>query len=566
MKRQRRRTVVPAGLTTSTGYSLADPKVIDTLRTMSDDALSQFAIPMFQNPSSSQRVRRDADGFPDVTDELMQDLHSLQKQCWDKATSNPQISSHVRDQMGRMAGNGFKFNSELPDVAEFIEEIVEDPRNDLYQNFPKYAGRSEIEGELFLILTVHNDGFIEIDFTPPNTITGGGDKGSGIIFHSRKKTFPLFYCTTLKNSRDDATTMMIPSINIAYYPDLVKDAMTHSNFSKDKIKACQTPNAKFKKFGGFYRFMIHWNKGLMVPRNVSHIRTTLKWANYYEMLKEYEIDHKRSSGAYLWVIKMEDTIAFRRWLQMTDAEREATGVMQVKEPGGTVVLPPGMVIECINPKLPTISDQDNDIMQMISSGLQKPQDQMLGDYKSTYASVKAAQGPQGDRIMDELHYFKLFLTYSFWRPILFLVTHLRPKLKWERTVEYVIDFKNKKPIKKKVQREVWKFVDISMPMSRLDDLKEIGAVLLGSKHGSIADTLGIPKRAIASKLGFGNYSMLRKEKAIEDERYPETLSLENEDAAQEKSIAGNEKTPTKPTKAPMKPAPKKPVKKATEKK
>ncbi len=529
--------------------TLNNPEVVNLLKSMSDDALSQFAIPMFQNAASSKRIK-DPDGFPDVTDEVLNNLHELQKQCWNKATSNPQISSHVRDQMGRMAGNGFKFTSELPDVAEFIKEITEDPRNDLYQNFPKYAGRSEIEGELFLILTVHPDGFVEIDFTPPNTITGGGDKGSGIIFHSRKKTFPLFYCTTLKANRNDATTMIIPSINIAYYPNLVKDAEGHGSFSKDKIKACMTTNRKFRKFGGFFRFMIHWNKGLMVPRNVSHIRTTLKWANYYEMLKEYEIDHKKSSGAYLWVIRMEDTVAFRRWLQMTEEERANTGIMQVKEPGGTVVLPPGMIIECINPKLPTISDQDNDIMQMISSGLQKPQDTMLGDYRSTYASVKAAQGPQGDRIMDELHYFKLFLQYSFWRPILFIATNLRKKFKWERTVEHVVDFKNQKPLKKRVKREVWKFVDITLPMSRLDDLKEIGAVLLGSKHGSIADTLGIPKRAIAGKLGFGNYAMLRKEKAIEDEKYPETLSMENEDAAQEKATAGVEQNPKRKTPPP----------------
>jgi len=532
----------------ATVMSFNDQKVINQLKDMSDVALSQFAIPMFQNAASAKRIR-DADGFPEVTDEVLNNLHELQKQCWDKATKNPQISSHVRDQMGRMAGNGFKFSSELPDVAAVLSEISEDPRNDLYQNFPKYAGRSEIEGELFLIFTVHQNGFVEIDFTPPNTIRGGGDKGSGIIFHSRKKTFPLFYLTTLKTNRKDNTTMIIPSINIAYYPELIKDAEDHGSFDKDKLRDCITKDRRFKKFGGFYRFMVHWNKGLMVPRNVSHIRTTLKWANYYEMLKEYEIDHKRSSGAYLWVIQMEDMVAFRRWLQLTEEERAKTGVMQVKEPGGTIILPPGLKIDVVNPKLPTISDQDNDIMQMISSGLQKPQDTMLGDYRSTYASVKAAQGPQGDRIMDELHYFKLFLKYSFWRPIMYLLSEMRPGFKFERTVEHAIGFKGKKPIKKKVKRPVWKFVDINLPISRLDDLKEIGSVLLGSKHGSVADTLGIPKRAIASKLGFAGYPKLRAEKAIEDEKYPETLSLENEDAAQEKTIAGIEKNP-KPKKKP----------------
>lgn len=521
-------------------FSFNDPIVINAMRNATDEALAQFAIPMFVNGGRS--TYRDADGFPEVTEGNLQNLYELQAECWRKAESNPQINSHIRDQMGRMAGMGFKFSSEVADINSVIEEISEDPRNDLYQNFPKFCGRSEIEGELFLIFTLHRNGFVEVDFIPPSSIRGGGDENSGIIFHSRKKSFPLFYnvnTTTYNHTTLGSSQMtLVPSVNIAYFPELIKDAMTHSSWDESKTRMNKDPHPVYKQFGNYFRFIVHWNKGLMVSRNVSHIKTTIEWVNYYEMLKKYEIDHKRSSGAYLWVIKVDDKSTLRRWLLMTEEERKATGIMQVKEPGGTIVLPPGMSLDVLNPKLPTISDQDNDIMQMISSGLQKPQDTMLGDYKSTYASVKAAQGPQGDRILDELHYFRLFLRYSFWRPIFYLVSSVRSEFKYFRKATHIVEFKNKKAIKKKVDRPVYKFVDIRLPVSRLDDLKEIGSVLLGTKHGSIVDTLGIPRREIAEKLGFTNYAQLRAEKEMEDEKYPETLSVLDQEAAQEKVESG----------------------------
>jgi len=64
------------------------------------------------------------------------------------------------------------------------------------------------------------------------------------------------------------------------------------------------------------------------------MRTTIEWANHYENLKRYEIDHKKSSGSYLWVFSFEDPKAFKTWLSLSPEDRAKTGVYQKKTPGG----------------------------------------------------------------------------------------------------------------------------------------------------------------------------------------------------------------------------------------
>lgn len=532
--------------------SLASQETAQALNELNDEMLINFSIPLFSDPRDRHRAK-DGDGFPEVSSDYLYNLHELQKLCWEKAEGNPQISSHIRDYMGRLAGWGFGFSSEEQSVQKTIDEIVDDPRNSLIENFPKFVARTEIEGELFLMYTLHKSGFVEVDFISPKSIGQGGDQGSGIIFHSQKQTFPLFYLLNQETRNNAGMTsyeqFLVPSINICYYPELEKDAWTHSDFDEKKLKFAKwrKPKAEpYDQLNGYFRFIVHWNKGYFTKRNVSHIRTTIEWVNYYEALKKYEIDHKKSSGSYLWVIEMEDVQSFRRWLSMTEEERKKTGIMQAKDPGGTIVLPPGMKINVANPKLSNISDTDTDIMQMVTSGLQKPAEQVLGDYKSTYASVKASQGPQGDRTNDELHYFKTFLMYNFWRPILYLKSLAIPEFKYYKISRDVVSFKDGEPVFGRVKKPAYKLVDINLPVSRLEDIESIAKALLGSKHASIADTLGIPKRRIAARMGFTNYGSLRKEKAWEDEAYPETLSVDDEESVQEKQEAEPGKKQEKP--------------------
>jgi len=535
---QQRRTRYPLA-------SLQNNQVTETLASLPDSVLSQiqFTFPLFSHAKSTIKTT-DEDGFPTsaALSEGTYDLKSLHQQCWNKFEKNPQISSHVRDVMGRMAGWGFGFFSGVEEIQMALDEVIEDPRNALYENFPKFCGRSEIEGELFLMLTLHLNGFVEVDFITPTMLTGG-DKGSGILFHSMKKTFPLFY--NVKFGDKTESEILIPSINIAYFPELEEDAKNNSCYKADKTKKAKpnTGNKKMKrkveKIGGYNRFIVRWDKGFLTRRNVSHIRTTIEWLNYYEDLKKYEIDHKKSSGAYLWVIEMDDMRAFRSWLALSEDERKSTGILQPKDPGGTLILPPGMKMRVENPKLPTISDEDSDIMQMVSSGLNKPQDLILGDYRSTYASVKAAQGPQNDRINDDLAYFTNFLRYNFWRPVFFLKSVVS-NFKLNRRVEEVVGWEGDpeseeglKPVKKRVQKPSYKLVEIALPVSKLEDIESIAKSMLGVKHGSLVDTLNIPREEIAKRLGFYNYPSLVKKHATEQQNYPKTKAAVDQETAQE---------------------------------
>ena len=516
---------------------LTSDSVSEKLQGLTDEELGklQFSFPMFASGDSQQPLY-DEDGFViKVSENDLKNFAEAQKECRKKFETNPQISSHVRDYTGRLAGWGFSFSSKHYDLDSIIEEIVEDPRNDLYQKFPKFCGRAEMEGELFLMLTVHVDGFIEVDFIPPSYIGSGGDDNSGILFHPTKSNFPLFYRVEFPNksaSNDGSTAMLVPSINIAYYRDLYTIGRSHPEYKESEARLSKSDDRFYQPINGFYRYMVQWDRSFLNRRNVSHIRTTIEWVNHYESLKKYEIDHKKSSGAYLWVVSVEDPKSFKGWLGLSKGEKEATGIMQPKTPGGTMVLPPGMSLEVKNPNLPSISDQDNDIMKMISSGLQKTQDQIVGDYSSSYASVRAAQGPQGDRINDELAYFKNFLTYTFWRSILYL-RHAVTDLKWYKRVEETVDFNGGEPIKKKVKKPIYKLVDICLPISALENIESTATALLGSKHGSVIDTLGIPPSEVAKRLGFTNYHELRRMSSSEYEKYPEVLSGVDQESEQE---------------------------------
>jgi len=516
---------------------LTSDEVGNQLNSLTDEQLSQiqFSFPMYSSGSTAM-PHTDEDGFViKVSEDDLTNFAEAQRECRKKFETNPQISSHVRDYTGRLAGWGFSFSSQHYELDSIIEYIVEDPRNDLYQNFPKFCGRSEMEGELFLMLTLHSDGFVEVDFVPPSYIGNGGDENSGINFHPTKTNFPLFYHLNFPNGIDGVSgesKMIVPSINLAYYKDLYTIARNLPEYKEKYAKRSKTKSEKFKDLHGFYRFIIQWDRSFLNRRNVSHIRTTIEWVNHYESLKKYEIDHKKSSGAYLWVVTVEDAKSFKGWLNLSKEEKEATGIMQPKTPGGTMVMPPGLKLEVKNPNLPSISDQDNDIMKMISSGLQKTQDQIVGDYSSSYASVRASQGPQGDRINDELSYFKNFLTYTFWRSILYL-HHSVTNLSWYKRVEEVVDFKNGEPVKRKVKKPIYKLVDICLPTSALENIESTATALLGSKHGSVVDTLGIPPSEVAKRLGFNNYHHLRRMSSSEYEKYPEVISGIDQESAQE---------------------------------
>ncbi|RPI56456.1 MAG: hypothetical protein EHM49_00240 [Deltaproteobacteria bacterium] len=485
----------------------------------------------------------DEDGFPllaSATD--FSSFHLLQKQCWTKFVRNPQINSYVRDYAGNLTGFGFGFSSEIVEINDVLDLIIDDPRNSLMVNLTKYVARSEVEGELFLPVTLHQDGFVEVDFADPSSLRGGGDRNSGIVFHPKKPTMPLMYLFNVSTAHG-TEVHAYPSIYLAYYPGLYDLIKGHQSLTGRNVKYSKKAGKPYSAFGGFNTFIVSWNKGYLTPRNVSHIRTTIEWLNHYETLKKYEIDHKKSSGAYLWVAMFEDMRAFRTWMALSTDEKAETGLMAKKTPGGTLVVPPGMKLQCINPQLTNISGADTDIMRMAVSGLNRPEDMITGvSSGTTFAGIKATRGPQADRLQDDLSYFKRFLLLDFWRAIFFLhsaATGFPDKFR----VQEVIGFnKKKEPITRWVRKSPHKLVEVSFPQSEISNMEGSTKSLLGVKHGSVVETLGISKKAVAQKLGFSNYRKLRYEAAEEELNLPPTLVTgEAESAAEPKKKKKEEK-------------------------
>jgi hypothetical protein len=341
---------------------------------------------------------------------------------------------------------------------------------------------------------------------------------------------PILY--TIKTSDN---YMQIPSIYVAYYPELMDVAKEDNNYSEEYLKGSKS--SKFKSIGGFNRFIIAWDKSFITKRNASYLRTTIEWLNYYESLKKYEIDHKKASGAYLWVIRIIEPKAFRTWLSLTDEDKRKTGIMAKKTPGGTLILPPGMEIEVKNPQLPKISETDTDILHMVTSGLNEPEDISTGQSKGTFASVKASRGPMSDRISDEVAYFERFLKFDFYKSIFFLKSKISNFPEFFR-VRKAVDFKNGKPVFEYVKERPEFLINISFPISEVIDAEARARAYLGVKHGSTNDTLGIPNSVIASNLGLGdNYKEMRLKHATEEEDYPELISTLDQESVQEKKEA-----------------------------
>jgi len=507
-------------------------KAFEELKGLSDDTLARLSFAMPWQYTSEDSDYRDPDGFderPLTKDTANWNREKLQLACWDKFHKNPQVNTAVRGQVGRLTGWGFQVSSPIWDIQEIIEDETFDWRNRLYNFWPKYVARAVVEGELFLILTLHNDGFVEVDFLDPSVLDESKGDGSGILFHPGKTTMPLAYCLLADNGH----TSQIPSIFIARFPELKKVLTDHKDYRQKQYSASRTRGFKYRKIGSFMRYIVAWDRGFVTRRNISYLRTTLEWLNHYENLKKYEIDHKKSSGAYLWVVTMEDPKAFRLWLSLSDVDKKKTSILQKKTPGGTIILPPGMKMTSQNPTLPKISEQDTDIMHMITGGLNEPEDVSTGQATGTYASVKASRGPMSDRISDEIAWFDRFLKFDFWASI-FLLKAAMGAMKDRIKVRMAVDFKGKEPVFQNVARRPEQLIDVSYPTSEVVDYETRAKGLLGSKHGSLYDTMGMPNKELAKRMGFGNYHQLRLRQATEEDNYPDTILTIDQESMQER--------------------------------
>jgi hypothetical protein len=496
--------------------------------------LLQFSVPW---QYGSQGNSYDADGFPMARGPTKDAPSSISREAlhahiWNKFHSNPHVNTSTRGLVGRLTGNGFATVSDIREIESAIDETETDYRNRLFDYWPKFVARALISGELPLCLTCHDDGFIEVDYIDPDVIDG--EPEHGIIFHPRKTRMPLVYC--IKDADNDIEEH-IPSIYMARYPELYRVAKTQNGFSAKMLDPCRSRKKPFRSIGGFNRFIVSWDLGLITKRSTSHLQTILAWLNHWETLKMYEIDHKKSSGAYVWVVKFTDNKSWLTWLSLSEEDRRKTGIGVQKTPGSTMVVGPNMEVTAQNPTLPKISDGDSDIMQMISSGLNEPQDVTTGQSRGTFASVKASRGPMSDRIADEMAYFERWLRWDFWGNIFFLKSEIAgfPKT---FPAEEAVDFdEDQEPVFETVQKKPERCIDIIFPISEIENIEGHAKGLLGVKHGSLNDTAGIPNEELMKKLGFRGYKKLRLKKATEDKKFPPTILAVDQEAHQESTEA-----------------------------
>jgi hypothetical protein len=185
------------------------------------------------------------------------------------------------------------------------------------------------------------------------------------------------------------------------------------------------------------------------------------------------------------------------------------------------VVPPGFEVKAVNPNLTKISEADTDILSMVIAGLNKPADVVTGDSKGSFASVKASRGPMSDRNSDEITYFERFLCHEFFAAIFFLrsaVTSFPVLFKRRVAVSFT---KSKTPVMKTKTFPPHRLLEITFPLSQIDNMADQTKAVMGVKHGRLSKTLGIPNAELAKKIGFQNYHRLRLDLAAEEEYYPE---------------------------------------------
>ena len=488
-----------------------------------------FSVP-WQYGAGSARTT-DADGAPISSggDPLLNmDRAALQQECWNKCETNPQVSTAIRDEVGRLTGLGFESTSEVEQIQDEIEATETDWRNRLYNFWPKYVGRLKVEGELYECLTCHMDGFVEVDFIRPADI-------DDIIWHPFKTVLPLFYNIKLTNTKGLVETHQVPSVYIARAPnELIKTAMNSKLYNRALQQTSRSLKHAYKSTGGYIRFIVGMDKGMVTRRATGYLKTILTWLNKYEMLKNWEIDHKRSSGAYLWVVNCEDPKKFKKWMAMTDEDKKKSAFAGPKTPGGTIFLPPGFTMTCQNPQLTNISDSDTDIIGMVVSGLNANESSVMGSNKGNLASVKESKGPKSNRTSDEMAYFKRFLIHDFWGNIFFL-KHMIAGFPSHFKQREAVSFSKNEPKFKNKKRRPEELIQISFPVDEAVDTEGRAKAALGTKHGPLNETLQIPDSDLSEFLGFGGYGRKRLKHASERDKYPNLIYSEDAESVQEKA-------------------------------
>jgi len=489
-------------------------------------------------------------------------LDELREEARRQYSTAPFILTSSHDSRDALCGETFKISSEYPVIQDVIDRTFTDFRNRFFRRIRQYVLEQRITTELFLLFSVNYDEqFISIDMIPPENIGGIGDDGCGILFHSQNSRMPIIY-----NVKNPATCEYehIPSVFVAYQPDILKDITSAtSGFDEDNLKNSRAmlirtnadgqeemyPDSRFEPVGGFRRFITEWEGPRLTSRSASNLRAALIWNNLYIMLKMLGINHKRAMSQFVFDVNFQDLASFDAYMSLTDEQMAKTGLLAPKEPGSTLLSPPGSKVSLLTANLPKMSGDDQDTLDMISSGLNTTRSQLLGTSEDTYAGIKIAKGNVSDRVKADQNDFRLFLTEDIFRPIFFLHTTLwgfLSKFKKYECVGYTsdtsdeflsyyrikdekIDLKKSEDnesvfeIWKYVEKNPWELISIVLPNFSYGMEESEVTALLGSKPGGAAETLGMSLSSVAEKMGIRDYHTERLKYSTEKMKYPKTV-------------------------------------------
>jgi len=475
----------------------------------------------------------------DTKEDKKFDRLKINQTAWDKYKTDAFVGRSVDDVVGRITGEEFDISSKIPQIDQYLKEVIYDPRNELYSSWCGYVTRKMVESELFLNFTVHKeDGFSEIDVIEPPTV-------EQVLMHPKKRTVPVYY--GIKGG--DGKTITLTSIYCAYLPELEAD-ITDSDLKiynmtrpvqDDEIFERSKETLKYKNY------VVSWRSGVKeIARTASHLRTVFEPLDDFKEAKKWRFEYMKALSTYFIFYKFTDLRSWLTWLSLTDEQKRETGMAQALSAGDRLFCPPGVEPLLQNPNLPRLSGEDEDMLKWISSGLRQPYDVVSSDIKGpTFASIKGSRTPYVDYISDIREMTRLFLINDFFKAIFFIKTKCGRGFPEKVKVKEVVEIKEKKEVKKFVEYRPEHLIDITFPQSINIDMTDVANASLGSKRGSITYHLGISKESTAKKMGFSNYGRELVKRATEIMNYPEELVGDDKIALDNGSGGpGAEGTPT----------------------
>lgn len=460
----------------------------------------------------------------------------LQEEGYKKYKTFPPLNAAVESKSNYIAGPGFYVYSPVLEISEFLRDLVYSYRNKLYSRVVGWMVRMLSEVEIFVLITLDENGTATIRNLEPGQIGSGDEKG--LILDPDDATQTLFYKYSSSKGEE-----YIPDARWILEPEYMKERLKElKGFDNSKISKSTNKGAKFTKVGGYRRFVMHWKNLTGIPeyqRDTASIATILEWVNYTIQALKWELDYKKALAAhthdFTFGSDTQGRISWSIWQKMTDAQKKATGLTEPYAPGSKTFIPPGMTHKISAPQLPNMSGNNQDLMLMAGAGMKTPQDMWQGQSSGqTQASIKSTRPPLMFETESLQHAFGNWFTYEFLRVCMHAKIMLGGKVITATGKDYTLNesYKdrtayedaNGKPEIVDIDVEpIWK-IELGFPVVELDiDPDKTVNSSLGSKHAGWAG-MGVSRKTLARKGGIPLFNKEIAESLVEKEKYGDIVS------------------------------------------